>query len=39
MNEPDETYDDPPAGYTDEHESCPHGVSPKWDCDWCGEES
>lgn len=28
---------DPEPEYAPEYERCPHGVAPKWDCDWCAD--
>ncbi|VVD91439.1 hypothetical protein PCO31110_01640 [Pandoraea communis] len=35
MSEHDDNWNEPEAEYDDEHNACPHGIAPKWDCDWC----
>lgn len=34
----DDDWTEPEPEYAAEYERCPHGVAPKWDCDWCRDE-
>ncbi|WP_407059201.1 hypothetical protein ACKZDW_02110 (plasmid) [Ralstonia syzygii subsp. celebesensis] len=38
MIDNEDDWDEVDPEYVDEHEPCSHGVTPKWDCDWCKEE-
>lgn len=36
---PDDDWNEPDPQFHDEHATCLHGVTPRSDCDWCGEQT